>query len=65
MEIKIKKSSDKTSVIFTTSNREFSFKEVEGDAISKYDKMTFNDIIKTLYLAGKENDSLFVDTTNE
>lgn len=65
MDIKIKKSQDKTTVIFESSNREFSFKEVEGDTISSNDKMTFNDIIKTLYLAGKNDDAVFTIVENE
>lgn len=65
MEIKITKSPEKTSVVFVNSNREFTFKELEGDAISKYDKMTFMDLVKTLVIAGKENDAVFIDTTNE
>ncbi len=65
MDIKIKKSSEKTTVIFENSNREFSFTEAEGDAISQNTKMTFMDIIKTMYLAGKNDDTLFVETENE
>lgn len=65
MDIKIKKSDERTSVIFESSNREFNFKEVEGDAISTNDKMSFTDIIKSLYLAGKNNDAVFIETENE
>lgn len=65
MDIKIKKSKERTSIIFESSNREFNFKEVEGDAISTNDKMSFTDIIKTLYLAGKNNDVVFIETENE
>lgn len=65
MDIKIKKSEERTSIIFESSNREFNFKEVEGDAISTNDKMSFTDIIKTLYLAGKNNDVVFIETENE
>jgi len=65
MDIKIKKSDERTSIIFESSNREFNFKEVEGDAISTNDKMNFTDIIKTLYLAGKNNDVVFIETENE
>lgn len=65
MDIKIKKSNERTSIIFESSNREFNFKEVEGDAISTNDKMSFTDIIKTLYLAGKNNDAVFIETENE
>ncbi|MBQ2396672.1 MAG: hypothetical protein II304_06445 [Bacteroidales bacterium] len=65
MDIKIKKSDERTSIIFESSNREFNFKEVEGDAISTNDKMSFTDIIKTLYLAGKNNDVVFIETENE
>jgi len=65
MDIKIKKSNERTSIIFESSNREFNFKEVEGDAISTNDKMSFTDIIKTLYLAGKNNDVVFIETENE
>jgi hypothetical protein len=65
MDIKIKKSKERTSIIFESSNREFNFKEVEGDAISTNDKMSFTDIIKTLYLAGKNNDAVFIETENE
>lgn len=65
MDIKIKKSDERTSIIFESSNREFNFKEVEGDAISTNDKMSFTDIIKTLYLAGKNNDAVFIETENE
>lgn len=65
MDIKIKKSKEKTSIIFESSNREFNFKEVEGDAISTNDKMSFTDIIKSLYLAGKNNDAVFIETENE
>ena len=65
MDIKIKKSDERTSIIFESSNREFNFKEVEGDAISTNDKMSFTDIIKTLYLAGKNNDAVFIETEND
>ena len=65
MDIKIKKSEERTSIVFESSNREFNFKEVEGDAISANDKMSFTDIIKTLYLAGKNNDVVFIETENE
>ena len=65
MDIKVKKSKDRTTVIFESSNREFNFQEVEGDAISTNDKMNFTDIIKTLYLAGKNNDAVFIETENE
>lgn len=65
MDIKVKKSKDRTTVVFESSNREFNFQEVEGDAISTNDKMSFTDIIKTLYLAGKNNDALFIETENE
>lgn len=65
MDIKIKKSEDKTTVVFESSNREFSFKEVEGDAITTNDKMKFTDILKSLYLAGKNDDSLFIETVSE
>lgn len=65
MDIKIKKSEERTSIVFESSNREFNFKEVEGDAISTNDKMSFTDIIKTLYLAGKNNDVVFIETENE
>lgn len=65
MDIKIKKSKERTSIIFESSNREFNFKEVEGDAISTNDKMSFTDIIKSLYLAGKNNDAVFIETENE
>ena len=65
MDIKIKKSNERTSIIFESSNREFNFKEVEGDAISTNDEMSFTDIIKTLYLAGKNNDAVFIETENE
>lgn len=65
MDIKIKKSNERTSIIFESSYREFNFKEVEGDAISTNDKMSFTDIIKTLYLAGKNNDAVFIETENE
>lgn len=65
MDIKIKKSNERTSIVFESSNREFNFKEVEGDAISTNDKMSFTDIIKTLYLAGKNNDVVFIETENE
>lgn len=65
MDIKIKKSDERTSIVFESSNREFNFKEVEGDAISTNDKMSFTDIIKTLYLAGKNNDVVFIETENE
>lgn len=65
MDIKIKKSDERTSIIFESSNREFNFKEVEGDAVSTNDKMSFTDIIKTLYLAGKNNDAVFIETENE
>lgn len=65
MDIKIKKSKERTSIIFESSNREFNFKEVEGDAISTNDKMSFTDIIKSLYLAGKNNDVVFIETENE
>lgn len=65
MDIKIKKSKERTSIIFESSSREFNFKEVEGDAISTNDKMSFTDIIKTLYLAGKNNDAVIIETENE
>ena len=65
MDIKVKKSKDRTTVIFESSNREFNFQEVEGDAISTNDKMTFTYIIKSLYLAGKNNDAVFIETENE
>lgn len=65
MDIKVKKSKDITTVVFESSNREFNFQEVEGDAISTNDKMSFTDIIKTLYLAGKNNDAVFIETENE
>lgn len=65
MDIKVKKSKDRTTVVFESSNREFNFQEVEGDAISTNDKMSFTDIIKTLYLAGKNNDAVFIETENE
>lgn len=65
MDIKVKKSKDRTTVVFESSNREFNFQEVEGDAISTNEKMTFNDIIKSLYLAGKNNDAVFIETENE
>lgn len=65
MDIKVKKSKDRTTVIFESSNREFNFQEVDGDAISTNDKMSFTDIIKTLYLAGKNNDAVFIETENE
>lgn len=65
MDIKVKKSKDRTTVIFESSNREFNFQEVEGDAISTNDKMSFTDIIKSLYLAGKNNDAVFIETENE
>ena len=65
MDIKIKKSSEKTTVVLESSNREFNFKEVEGDAISSHDKMTFTDLIKTLYLAGKNDDAVFIETEIE
>ena len=65
MDIKIKKSAEKTSVVLESSNREFNFKEVEGDAITTHDKMTFTDLIKTLYLAVKNNDAVFIETENE
>lgn len=65
MDIKIKKSDEKTTIILESSNREFNFKEVEGDAISQNDKMTIKDLIKSLYLAGKNNDTVFIDTENE
>ena len=62
MDIKIKKSTEKTTVVFESSNREWNFKEVDGDAISKNDKMTFIDLVKTLYLAGKNDDAVFIET---
>jgi hypothetical protein len=65
MDIKVKKSKDRTTVVFESSNREFNFQEVEGDAISTNEKMTFTDIIKSLYLAGKNNDAVFIETENE
>lgn len=65
MDIKVKKSKDRTTVIFESSNREFNFQEVEGDAISTNEKMTFTDIIKSLYLAGMNNDAMFIETENE
>ena len=65
IDTKVKKSKDRTTVIFESSNREFNFQEVEGDAISTNDKMSFTDIIKTLYLAGKNNDAVFIETENE
>ena len=65
MDIKVKKSKDRTTVIFESSNREFNFQEVEGDAISTNDKMSFTDIIETLYLAGKNNEAGFIETENE
>lgn len=65
MDIKVKKSKDRTTVVFESSNREFTFQEVEGDAISTNEKMTFTDIIKSLYLAGKNNDAVFIETENE
>lgn len=65
MDIKVKKSKDRTTVVFESSNREFNFQEVEGDAISTNEKMTFTDIIKSLYLAGMNNDAMFIETENE
>ena len=65
MDIKVKKSKDRTTVVFESSNREFNFQEVEGEAISTNDNMSFTDIIKTLYLAGKNNDAVFIETENE
>ena len=65
MDIKVKKSKDRTTVIFESSNREFNFQEVEGDAISTTDKMTFTDILTSLYLAGKNNDAVFIEPENE
>ena len=65
MDIKVKKSKDRTTVVFESSNLEFNFQEVEGDAISTNEKMTFTDIIKSLYLAGKNNDAVFIETENE
>lgn len=65
MDIKVKKSKDRTTVVFESSNREFNFQEVEGDAISTNEKMTFNDIIRSLYLAGMNNDAVFIETENE
>lgn len=65
MDIKIKKSEEKTTVIFESSNREFSFKEVGGDAITTNDKMKFTDIIKSLYLAGKNGDAVFIECESE
>ncbi len=62
MDIKIKKSTEKTTVILESSNREWNFKEVDGDAISQNDKMTFVDLVKTLYLAGKNDDAVFIET---
>lgn len=62
MDIKIRKSAEKTTVVLESSNREWNFKEVDGDAISKNDKMTFIDLVKTLYLAGKNNDACFIES---
>lgn len=64
MDIKIKKTPEKTTVVLESSNREFNFVEAEGDAISKNQQMSFKDLVKALYLAGKNDDVVFIDSEN-
>ena len=62
MDIKIKKKDDVTTVIFENSGREFKFTEVDTkDEISTNSRMTFADLLKSVYLAGQKNDCLFVE----
>lgn len=66
MEIKIKKKDNVTSVIFESSNREFKFTDVDtSKEINTKEKMTFIDIVKSLYMAGKKDDVLFIEQVGE
>lgn len=68
MDIKIKRKGTITSVVFESSNREFKFADVDSsNEINTKEKMTFMDVIKSLYMAGKKDDVLFVEQegTNE
>jgi len=62
MDIKINKKDNVTTVVFENSNREFKFAEVDTkDEISTKEKMSLMDVIKSLYMAGKKDDCLFVE----
>ncbi len=62
MDIKINKKDNVTTVVFENSNREFKFAEVDTkDEISTKEKMSLMDLIKSLYMAGKKDDCLFVE----
>ena len=62
MDIKIKKKDNITTIVFENSNREFKFADVDTkDEISTKEKMSFTDVIKSLYMAGKKDDCLFVE----
>jgi hypothetical protein len=66
MEIKIKKKDNITSVIFESSNREFKFADVDtSKEINTKEKMTFLDMVKSLYMAGKKDDVLFIEQVGE
>lgn len=62
MDIKIHKKDNVTSLIFENSNREFKFAEVDtSKEIATKEKMTLTDVIKSIYMAGKKDDCLFVE----
>lgn len=62
MDIKITKKNSVVSLVFENSNREFRFSEVsQSNEINTKGKMTLKDVIQSIYLAGKNNDLLFVE----
>ena len=62
MDIKITKKNDVVYLVFENSNREFRFSEVsQSNEINTKGKMTLKDVIQSIYLAGKNNDLLFVE----
>ena len=62
VDIKINKKDNVTTVVFENSNREFKFAEVDTkDEITTKEKMSLMDLIKSLYMAGKKDDCLFVE----
>lgn len=65
MDIKIKNKNGNVSVIFENSNREFKYTENKDSVINTKEKMTIVDFIKALYLAGKNDDVVFIEAENE
>lgn len=65
MDIKIKNKNGDVSIIFESSNREFKYTENKDLGINTKEKMTIVDFIKALYLAGKNDDVVFIEAENE